>query len=218
VFPAVLPLVVPQFVLATKTAIMLEASLAFLGLGDITAKSWGTMLSLAHARSAFLTDAWIWWVLPPGLAIALTVVAFALLGHGIEERARPSLRGRTRRGARRSPRPAPRTPAVPAQEVPAQEAPVLEFEDLTVAYRTDDGWPRSRSRSTPPTAAEFRGARDQRRPQQRSSGPDRGCPGRPMGGRPGHRDQARSNRSRFMTLSHAATKSRTNFSFASWHA
>ncbi len=68
--PAVAPLVVPQFVLATKTAILLEASLAFLGLGDITAKSWGTMLSLAHARSAFLTDAWMWWVLPPGLAIA----------------------------------------------------------------------------------------------------------------------------------------------------
>src|SRR5688572_22640768 len=48
--------------------------------------------------------------------------------------------------------------------------------------------------------------------------PDRGCPGRPMSGRLGHRDQARSNRSRFMTLSHAVTKSRTNFSFASSHA
>jgi hypothetical protein len=47
--------------------------------------------------------------------------------------------------------------------------------------------------------------------------PDRGCPGRPISGRPGHRDHARSNRSRFMTLSHAATKSRTNFSFASSH-
>jgi peptide/nickel transport system permease protein len=98
--PAVAPLVVPQFVLATKTAILLEASLAFLGLGDITAKSWGTMLSLAHARSAFLTDAWIWWVLPPGLAIALTVLAFALLGHAFEERARPSLRGRARKAVR----------------------------------------------------------------------------------------------------------------------
>ncbi|WP_255621741.1 dipeptide/oligopeptide/nickel ABC transporter permease/ATP-binding protein [Pseudonocardia sp. DSM 110487] len=99
--PAVAPLVVPQFVLATKTAILLEASLAFLGLGDITAKSWGTMLSLAHARSAFLTDAWIWWVVPPGLAIALTVLAFALLGHAFEERARPSLRSRARKAVRR---------------------------------------------------------------------------------------------------------------------
>ncbi|MGH3978256.1 MAG: dipeptide/oligopeptide/nickel ABC transporter permease/ATP-binding protein [Pseudonocardiaceae bacterium] len=92
VLPAVAPLVVPQFVLATKTAILLEASLAFLGLGDITAKSWGTMLSLAQSRSAFLTDAWLWWVLPPGLAIAVTVLAFALLGYAFEERARPALR------------------------------------------------------------------------------------------------------------------------------
>ena len=53
-------------------------------------------------------------------------------------------------------------------------------------------------------------------PQRQHGRP--GCPGRPVTGRPGHRDQARSNRSRFMTLSHAATKSRTNFSFASPHA
>jgi ABC-type glutathione transport system ATPase component len=38
----------------------------------------------------------MWWVLPPGLAIALTVLAFAVLGHAFEERARPSLRSRER--------------------------------------------------------------------------------------------------------------------------
>ena len=43
------------------------------------------------------------------------------------------------------------------------------------------------------------------------------CPGRPVG-RPGHPNQARSNRSRFMTLFHAAAKSRTNFSLASSQA
>lgn len=94
VLPAVVPLVAPQFVIATKLAIGLEAALAFLGLGDVTARSWGTTLSLAHARSAFLTDAWLWWVLPPGLAIALTVLGFALVGHGLEERVRPVLRDR----------------------------------------------------------------------------------------------------------------------------
>lgn len=91
VAPAVLPLVVPQFVLTIKTAVLLEASLAFLGLGDISAASWGAMLSMAHARNAFLTDAWIWWVIPPGAAIAVTVLAFALLGNAIEERSRPIL-------------------------------------------------------------------------------------------------------------------------------
>lgn len=101
VVPAVAPLVVPQFVLATKTAILLEASLAFLGLGDTGAKSWGTMLFFAHARSAFLTDAWLWWVIPPGLAIATTVLAFALLGYSFEERARPALRDRPVPGRRR---------------------------------------------------------------------------------------------------------------------
>jgi peptide/nickel transport system permease protein len=121
--PAVAPLVVPQFVLATKTAILLEASLAFLGLGDITAKSWGTMLSLAHARSAFLTDAWMWWVLPPGLAIALTVLAFALLGHAFEERARPSLRIRA----------APR-PAAALRLVTHAGGPPLAIDGLHVTY------------------------------------------------------------------------------------
>jgi peptide/nickel transport system ATP-binding protein/peptide/nickel transport system permease protein len=122
--PAVAPLVVPQFVLATKTAILLEASLAFLGLGDITAKSWGTMLSLAHARSAFLTDAWLWWVLPPGLAIALTVLAFALLGHAFEERARPALRAR---GV------APRQPAA-LRLVAHASGPPLAIDGLHVIY------------------------------------------------------------------------------------
>lgn len=95
--PAVVPLVVPQFVLTIKTAILLEASLAFLGLGDISAASWGSMLSMAHARNAFLTDAWLWWVVPPGLAIAVTVLSFALLGNSIEDRARPILRRPSRR-------------------------------------------------------------------------------------------------------------------------
>jgi peptide/nickel transport system permease protein len=122
--PAVAPLVVPQFVLATKTAILLEASLAFLGLGDITAKSWGAMLSLAHARSAFLTDAWAWWVLPPGLAIALAVLAFALLGHAFEERARPSLRSRG---------PVRRQPAA-LRLVSHAGAPPLAIDGLHVTY------------------------------------------------------------------------------------
>ncbi|MDP9020347.1 MAG: ABC transporter permease, partial [Actinomycetota bacterium] len=82
--PAVTPLVVPQLVLATKTAVLLEASLSFLGLGDPTAKSWGTTLFYANARSAFLTDAWLWWVVPPGLGIVAAVLAFALMGYALE--------------------------------------------------------------------------------------------------------------------------------------
>lgn len=90
--PAVAPLVIPQLVRAATTAILLDASLSFLGLGDPNAKSWGMMLYYANARSAFLTDAWLWWVLPPGLCIAAVVLGFALVGHALEERARPRLR------------------------------------------------------------------------------------------------------------------------------
>ncbi|MGE3286772.1 MAG: ATP-binding cassette domain-containing protein [Pseudonocardia sp.] len=123
VVPAVVPVLAPQFVIATKVAIGLEAALAFLGLGDVTTRSWGTTLSLAHARSAFLTDAWLWWVLPPGLAIAATVLAFAMIGHGLEERARPQLRDHPPRVRRRA-EPAPRVDG---------GAPLV-VERLSVAY------------------------------------------------------------------------------------
>ncbi|MDQ4129836.1 MAG: dipeptide/oligopeptide/nickel ABC transporter permease/ATP-binding protein, partial [Actinomycetota bacterium] len=122
--PAVTPLVVSQFVSTAKIAILLEASLSFLGLGDPTAQSWGTMLHHAYARSAFLTEAWLWWVLPPGAGIAAAVVSFAFLGYALEERARPQLR--TSRP--RSPRVRRSRPQTPA------DAAVLSFESLTVDY------------------------------------------------------------------------------------
>ncbi|MEJ7872658.1 MAG: ABC transporter permease [Rubrobacteraceae bacterium] len=86
------PLIAAQFVWAANVSIMLEASLAFLGLSDPFQKSWGSMLFYANSRSAFLTDAWLWWVLPPGLCIAAVVVSFAFLGYALEERADPRLR------------------------------------------------------------------------------------------------------------------------------
>ncbi len=73
-------LVWTQFLLAVNSAALTEAGLSFLGLGDPTKKSWGTMLYYAHARSAFLTDAWRWWVLPPGLCLALFLFGLMLLG------------------------------------------------------------------------------------------------------------------------------------------
>lgn len=86
------PLIAMQFVWAANVAVMLEASLAFLGLSDPFQKSWGAMLFYANSRSAFLTDAWLWWVLPPGLCIAAVVVSFAFLGYALEEKTDPRLR------------------------------------------------------------------------------------------------------------------------------
>jgi ABC-type dipeptide/oligopeptide/nickel transport system permease subunit len=87
----VAPLLIPVFVRAGMGAILLEASLAFLGLGDPSRASWGTTLYWANVRGAFLSDAWLWWVLPPGLAIAGLVVALGLVGVAVEERLNPSL-------------------------------------------------------------------------------------------------------------------------------
>ncbi|MCJ0907444.1 dipeptide/oligopeptide/nickel ABC transporter permease/ATP-binding protein [Rhodococcus sp. ARC_M6] len=126
---AVFPLIVPQFILAVKTAILLEASLAFLGLGDVTNASWGSMLALAQGRNAFLTDAWLWWILPPGLAIALTVLGFALIGNALEERSRPVLlrRKKIKRGDEG------RAQSTADEPAGRADAPLV-IENLTISY------------------------------------------------------------------------------------
>lgn len=90
--PQVLLLAVGQFVEATSAAILLEASLSFLGLGDPLQKSWGTILYWAQVRGAFLTPAWLWWVLPPGLMIVAASLGFALVGFALEQKLNPRLR------------------------------------------------------------------------------------------------------------------------------
>ncbi|MBI4178347.1 nickel ABC transporter ATP-binding protein NikE [bacterium] len=85
VFPVIFPLVVPQFVRAANRAIFYESSLSFLGLGDPVYKSWAVTLFYANARGAFLTDAWLWWILPPGLCIAGTILSFAFIGHALSD-------------------------------------------------------------------------------------------------------------------------------------
>jgi len=96
---SVAPLLVPLVVRAAMGAILLEASLSFLGLGDPQRASWGTMLYWANVRAAVLTDAWLWWVLPPGIAIATLVVGLGLIGLAWEERLNPALAGGRRRAA-----------------------------------------------------------------------------------------------------------------------
>lgn len=97
ILPGVLALAVAQFVLAVSTAILAEAALDFLGLGDPTVKSWGSTLYYAQARNAFLSGAWPWWVVPPGALIAAATLGSALLGVALEEPLHP----RVRRGAGR---------------------------------------------------------------------------------------------------------------------
>jgi peptide/nickel transport system ATP-binding protein/peptide/nickel transport system permease protein len=90
--PQVLLLAVGQFVEATSAAILLESSLSFLGLGDPLQKSWGSVLYWAQARGAFMTPAWTWWVLPPGMLIVSAALGFALVGFAVEQILNPRLR------------------------------------------------------------------------------------------------------------------------------
>ena len=73
-----------QVVLVASASILAESSLSFLGLGDPSAKSWGSMLYFARASGAFLSDAWKWWVLPAGLMITFTVLSLGLIGYSLE--------------------------------------------------------------------------------------------------------------------------------------
>jgi peptide/nickel transport system permease protein len=88
--PGTLTLALVQFILGTSQAILIESALSFLGLGDPTAASWGSMLYYAQARSAFLTGSWPWWVVPPGVLIAALVLSLALVGIGLEGRLNPA--------------------------------------------------------------------------------------------------------------------------------
>ena len=87
----ILPFLVYRFMLTASYAILIEASLSFLGLGTPLTKSWGTILFYAQARNAMLMDAWLWWIIPPGLCIALLAVSFLLLGFYVESRINPRL-------------------------------------------------------------------------------------------------------------------------------
>ena len=72
-------------------AILAATGLEFLGLGDITGTSWGTMLYWAGNNDALLLGAW-WWFLPPGLCIAILGAGLAFVNFGIDEIANPRLR------------------------------------------------------------------------------------------------------------------------------
>lgn len=86
IWPGVRNIALVQLVLVAGISILAEASLSFLGLGDPTAKSWGTMLYFARASGAFLGDAWQWWVLPTGVMISLSVLSLVLISYGLETR------------------------------------------------------------------------------------------------------------------------------------
>jgi peptide/nickel transport system permease protein len=91
ILPNTLPLIFANTVLIVAVAILSEAALSFLGLGDPTHISWGSMLENAFQSGAPSAQAW-WYVVPPGLCITVLVLAVSLLGYLFEEYVNPRLR------------------------------------------------------------------------------------------------------------------------------
>jgi peptide/nickel transport system permease protein len=91
ILPNMTSLVASSFFSAATAAVMAEASLEFLGLGNPNTVSWGTILYYAQQQNALLTGQWVL-VFAPGLAIALLATSFTLINFGVDALSNPRLR------------------------------------------------------------------------------------------------------------------------------
>lgn len=80
----VTPLIAINAVYLMVGAIVAQAGLAFFGLGDLNSVNWGTSLYWAQTEDAVIYNAW-WWIVPPGISIAILGIAANLFGTGLTE-------------------------------------------------------------------------------------------------------------------------------------
>lgn len=83
IIPQLLPLTFASIAIAVPAAILGEAALSFLGLGDPSIPTWGQILHDAYAAGAISRGLW-WWIVPPGMMIAITGLAFVLIGNALD--------------------------------------------------------------------------------------------------------------------------------------
>jgi peptide/nickel transport system permease protein len=88
IIPQLLPLTFASVAISVPGAILAEAALSFIGLGDPTLPTWGQLLHDANTADAASRGIW-WWIIPPGLMIALTGLAFFLIGNSLDAVANP---------------------------------------------------------------------------------------------------------------------------------
>lgn len=91
VIPQMLPYAFASVAISVPAAITTEAGLSFLGLGDPTFPTWGQMLHDASEHGAAAQGMW-WWIVPPGMMIALTGLAFVFIGNALDSAVNPRLR------------------------------------------------------------------------------------------------------------------------------
>lgn len=83
--PGILPIITVSMIRIVSHAIVAEAGLAFLGLGDPLSKSWGVILNRSiNFPGIYFTQFWKWWIMAPLTALLLLVIAIAFIGRDIE--------------------------------------------------------------------------------------------------------------------------------------
>lgn len=91
ILPDLSPILLVEFIYSMRRAVFLEAGLAFIGISDPNTISWGMMMREALEFSYL--DVWLWWLLPAGIALSLTIVSITFIGHALEPAMDPRLRG-----------------------------------------------------------------------------------------------------------------------------
>jgi peptide/nickel transport system permease protein len=91
ILPQIAPLLIANTVLTIALAIFDETALAFLGLGDPSRISLGKVIENAFTRTAISSGAW-WAIVPPGIVVALIILACTFIGQAMEDALNPKLR------------------------------------------------------------------------------------------------------------------------------
>ena len=91
IIPQLLPYAFASIAISVPAAITTEAGLSFLGLGDPSFPTWGQILHDANIYGAAAQGFW-WWIVPPGILIAITGLAFVFIGNALDVIVNPKLK------------------------------------------------------------------------------------------------------------------------------
>lgn len=91
IIPQLLPYAFASIAISVPAAITTEAGLSFLGLGDPSFPTWGQLLHDANIYGAAARGLW-WWIMPPGIMIAITGLAFVFIGNALDAIVNPKLK------------------------------------------------------------------------------------------------------------------------------
>ena len=91
IIPQLLPYAFASIAISVPAAITTEAGLSFLGLGDPSFPTWGQILHDANTYGAAARGLW-WWIVPPGIMIAITGLAFVFMGNALDVIVNPKLK------------------------------------------------------------------------------------------------------------------------------